>query len=173
MQRLTGLITAGIVGLGLLLIGMSVNPAARAQGNLTPTPRPVTNDEVNQVSRNLYCPVCKNIPLDVCETPACERWRAEVRAQLAQGKTEAEIRDYFIGFGTNTVGMPTDPIWQFLTVGLPFMLIGLIGLVVVVTLVRWQGRKQEPVSIISPPETTPAADDYRARLEQELKEREK
>ena len=41
-----------------------------------------TDDEVNAVASQLYCPVCENIPLDVCPTQACEQWRATIREKL-------------------------------------------------------------------------------------------
>ena len=39
--------------------------AVRSQG---PTP---TDDAVNKIAKQLYCPVCENTPLDVCPTEAC------------------------------------------------------------------------------------------------------
>ena len=35
------------------------------------TPIPVTDDQVNAIAHDLYCPVCENTPLDVCGTQAC------------------------------------------------------------------------------------------------------
>ena len=55
-----------------------------------------TDDDVNEVARELYCPVCENIPLDTCGTTACEQWRGIIRDQLAEGKTADEIKTYFV-----------------------------------------------------------------------------
>ncbi len=33
--------------------------------------QPPTDDEVNRIAKQLYCPVCENTPLDVCPTQAC------------------------------------------------------------------------------------------------------
>ncbi|MFN2293577.1 MAG: cytochrome c-type biogenesis protein CcmH, partial [Candidatus Promineifilaceae bacterium] len=41
--------------------------------------RTVTDDEVNEVARDVYCPVCENTPLDVCQTQACADWRELIR----------------------------------------------------------------------------------------------
>ncbi len=60
-----------------------------------PTPLPVTDDQVNAIAKQLYCPVCENVPLDVCGTQACAQWRALIREQLSQGWTEEEIKQYF------------------------------------------------------------------------------
>lgn len=66
--------------------------AANAQGD------PPTADEINAVARQLYCPVCENIPLDVCPTQACAEWREEIASMLAQGKTEEEIKQHFVTY---------------------------------------------------------------------------
>ena len=39
----------------------------------------ITDDQVNAVAKQLYCPVCENIPLDVCPTQACAEWRELMR----------------------------------------------------------------------------------------------
>jgi cytochrome c-type biogenesis protein CcmH len=162
--------------LGVVIIALSAGNI-RAQGNLTPTPtlRAVTDNEVNQISKNLFCPVCENVPLNVCETDACQRWREQVRDLLAQGYTEEQIQQYFIErFGQKTVGTPTTPIAQLLTVILPLGLIGLIGLVAAFNLIRWRGNTQSEhiTAKTMPADDNPSdEDDYRARLEAELKER--
>ena len=56
----------------------------------------VTDDDVNAVAKQLYCPVCENIPLDVCGTQACAQWRELIREKLAQGWDENEIKEYFV-----------------------------------------------------------------------------
>jgi cytochrome c-type biogenesis protein CcmH len=152
-----------------------------AQGPATPTLRPVTDNEVNRIAKNLYCPVCQNVPLEVCDTAACERWRAQIRDLLAQGKTEPEIREYFIQqFGRVTVGTPTDAVSHALTVVLPFTLIALIGIVIAVSLVRWRMRNHMATAQTTDTDGTERGaggminilpDDYRARLEAELREK--
>lgn len=55
----------------------------------------VTDDEVNEIAEDLFCPVCESTPLDVCPTQACADWRALIREMLAEGKSEQEINEYF------------------------------------------------------------------------------
>ncbi len=137
-------------------------------GSPTPTRRAVSDNEVNRVARNLYCPVCQNVPLEVCPTDACSRWREQVRDLLAQGYTDEQVAQYFVDhFGAKTVGTPTDPGTQFLTVILPLLLIGLIGVAIAVTLLRW--RRPSPSQAQAPGVEPP--DDYRAQLEDELRKR--
>lgn len=78
-------------GLLVLLVLMIFSPV----GTLAQEPTP-SDDEVNAVAKELYCPVCENIPLDACGTAACEQWRGVIRDKLSQGWTKAEIKTYFV-----------------------------------------------------------------------------
>src|SRR5262245_61490434 len=74
---------------------------AHAQG---PTP---SDNDVNRVARQLYCPVCENVPLDVCPTQACAEWRADIRERLAQGWTDEQIKAYFAQqYGDRVLAQP-------------------------------------------------------------------
>src|SRR3970040_14438 len=64
---------------------------ARAASAQDATPRPVTADDVNRIAKKLFCPVCENVPLDVCPTQACAQWRATIREKLAAGWSEPQI----------------------------------------------------------------------------------
>ena len=67
----------------------------------------VTDDEVNAVARTLYCPICEATPLDVCPTQACVDWRNVIRTQLAEGRTEEEIQEYFaLQYGDQVLATP-------------------------------------------------------------------
>ncbi len=84
----------------LLSTVLPVHPA-RAQ---VPTP---SDDEVNRIASQLYCPICDNLSLDVCPLEACQQWRDLIREQLAQGWSEREIKDYFIAqYGDQVSGEP-------------------------------------------------------------------
>lgn len=146
-------------------------PAAIAQG---PTP---TDDEVNQIAKKLYCPVCENTPLDVCPTEACRQWREQIREMLIEGKTEEEIIDYFaVTYGERAAGDPRNKLEAYLV---PAVLI-LLGTVVLVSALRmW--RKPLAAESASPKDTRVEPgrnearpvqqDEYIARLEEELKKR--
>jgi len=46
-----------------------------------------SDNAVNAIAKQLYCPVCENVPLDVCPTQACAQWRELIREKLSQGWT--------------------------------------------------------------------------------------
>ena len=70
------------------------------------TPMP-SDDDVNAVARQLFCPVCENTPLDVCATQACAQWRELIRTKLAQGWTADQIKEYFAKRRPKTRIMPS------------------------------------------------------------------
>ncbi|MBN1314406.1 MAG: cytochrome c-type biogenesis protein CcmH [Anaerolineales bacterium] len=66
-----------------------------------------TQDQINQVAKKLFCPVCENTPLDVCPTEACQQWRDVIRTKLIEGQTEAEILEYFaVMYGDSVLAEP-------------------------------------------------------------------
>src|SRR5919109_3767661 len=80
-----------------------------AQG---PTP---TDDEVNRIAKQMYCPVCENTPLDVCPTEACRQWRDLIRTMLAEGKSEEEIKQYFVAqYGIRVLAEPPNRLATYL-----------------------------------------------------------
>jgi cytochrome c-type biogenesis protein CcmH len=142
-----------------ILAGLWVYPVS-AQA---PTP---SDDDVNRIARQLYCPVCENTPLDVCPTEACRQWRELIRTMLSQGKSEAEIKQYFVDhYGARVLDEPPN---RFISYLVPAVVI-LLGILL---LVRGFQMWMKP----SAAEAKPAAkepelpsDPYIARLEEELK----
>lgn len=69
---------------------------------------PVSDNEVNEVAKDLYCPVCENVPLDVCPTQACADWRELIRQQLGEGQSKSEIIEYFaLNYGDRVRSRPS------------------------------------------------------------------
>ncbi len=162
--RLARCFSAGLV---IIFLFAHIAPA-HAQ---TPQPTPVPDDAVNTISRGLYCPVCQNVTLEACPTEACSRWREQVRELIGQGKSETEIRQYFIEkFGMRTVGVPTDTTGQILTIALPFALVLIVGGFLAIQAVRRRSKVNTLVPEAAE-QSIPLDTDYVARLEQELKER--
>jgi cytochrome c-type biogenesis protein CcmH len=135
----------------------------------------ITDDDVNAVAERLYCPVCENIPLDVCGTQACVDWRAEIRTQLQQGRTPQQVIDDFVArFGDQVVGTPQDPTLRALSLVTPWVVGALAVVFAVLTFARWRGGRARMNAALEP-ESTPKVgvsdETYRARLERDLLER--
>ncbi len=134
-----------------------------------------SDDEVNAVAKQLYCPVCENTPLDVCPTEACRQWRELIRDQLAEGKTEAEIKEYFVNnYGARVLAEPPRTGFNWLVYIIPPVLI-LIGAVILFNAFRaWTKPKSAEAGVGQEKEARSSSsnqDEYIARLEEELKKR--
>ena len=136
-------------------------------------PRIPTDDEVNAVAKKLYCPVCPNTPLDVCETQACKDWRAQIRDQLAAGWSEQQILDYFVQqYGERVLGEPQRSGFTSMVWVLPLIAV-LSGIVIVWQVLRsWRLKRGEQVSseISTPNSSDRISKELRALVEKELKE---
>lgn len=67
----------------------------------------VTPNEVNEVSKQIWCPLCSGVRLDACELKACEQMREVIAVKLAEGNSDQEIKDYFVAqYGPQVLGEP-------------------------------------------------------------------
>ena len=145
--------------LTLFLAGFWITPVS-AQG---PTP---TDDDVNRIAKQMYCPVCENTPLDVCPTEACRQWRDLIRTMLAEGKSEEEIKQYFVAqYGIRVLAEPPN---RFATYLIPTVAILLGALLLFRGFQMWMKPTKTEVTAV---DTEPKSiqDSYIARLEEEVK----
>lgn len=158
--------------LALILIILLIWMAQVVVAQDNPPPNSVTADDVNAVARDMYCPVCENIPLDVCPTAACQQWREEIRTQLEEGQTPDQIKTSFVArYGDRVVGTPQDPTLRGLSLVTPWIVAVIAVLVAITTVVRWRRNRPVPSAAALAGAGIPASltdDDYRARLEQDL-----
>ena len=132
-----------------------------------PTP---TDNEVNRIAKQLYCPVCESTPLDVCPTEACRQWRELIRTMLADGKSDAEIKQYFVEhYGARVLAEPPNRLVTYLVPAVAillgaFILFRAFQLWMKPATTRASGTEAER-------EVKPIQDPYVARLEEELKKR--
>jgi cytochrome c-type biogenesis protein CcmH len=81
---------------------------------------PPTADEINAVAKELYCPVCENVSLDVCPTQACAQWRGLIEEKLVAGWTKDEIKQYFVDqYGDRVLAEPPRRGFNWLVYVLP------------------------------------------------------
>ncbi len=147
----------------LVIVGLWAVPVS-AQA---PTP---TDDDVNRIARQLYCPVCESTPLDVCPTEACRQWRELIRTMLAEGKSETEIKQYFVEhYGARVLAEPPNRLVTYLV---PAIAILLGALMLFRGFQMWMKPSAAKAdSKEAEQEAQPAQDPYVAKLEEELKKR--
>jgi cytochrome c-type biogenesis protein CcmH len=140
--------------------------AGYSAGAQAPTP---SDNDVNHVASQLYCPVCENVPLDVCPTQACAQWRELIREKLAAGWSQEDIKQYFVTqYGDRVLATPPAHGLNWLVYVLPPVAI-LIGAGVLAGVLRsWRRAPAPQAETPSVPE-----DPYIRQMEDELKRRER
>ena len=160
-----------LLSLMILLALIVVGQAAAQSGG------PVTDDEVNEIAKEVYCPVCESTPLDVCETKACADWRELIRTKLGEGQTKAEIFQYFANqYGDRVLASPPREGFNLILWVGP-----IVAVIIGAALFSWYLRRlrlaaagNESAAVVTAvPQPAPdAADkDYISRIEKELAER--
>jgi cytochrome c-type biogenesis protein CcmH len=133
----------------------------------------VTDNEVNEVAKDMFCPTCENVPLDLCPTQACSDWRAIIRQQLADGESKEEIIDYFAErYGEQVRSAPPryGVFWYFWL--MPIVGVGVAAVFFGRYVWNLQKQpKQRPTAKEKPPVGSVAKDDYLARVEKELRKK--
>ncbi|GJM39817.1 MAG: hypothetical protein DHS20C20_00990 [Ardenticatenaceae bacterium] len=165
--RLKQVGTAVLLLLGALLL---VTPALAQDA-------PVTDDEVNEVAKDLFCPVCENTPLDVCPTQACDDWRELIREQLSEGYSREEVQAYFARqYGDGVLANPPKQGFNLILWLSPVVAVVLGGLFFsryMRTLRASAAGIEEDIEdeAVDAAEVPIAQDDYKAQLEAELRNR--
>jgi cytochrome c-type biogenesis protein CcmH len=154
-----------ILFLSLVVAVLTFNTASAQQ----PTP---SDDEVNSIARQLYCPVCENTPLDVCPTAACHDWRELIRQMLSEGKTQVQIKQYFVDhYGARVLAKPPAVGLNWLIYIVP-PLAFLVGVFLLFQAFRMWGRQKKEQPANSDGDSGLVPDDsYLARIEEELRKR--
>lgn len=156
--------------LGLFVTVWALPVAAQDTETEEPVLREVSDDEVNEVAQDIYCPVCENTPLDVCPTQACADWRELIRTKLATGETKQDVFDYFVlQYGDSALAQPPKTGINFILWLLPFIAVAL-GLIFFVRYMKGLRQHEPPVADVAGNDMAKAIpDDYATRVEQELK----
>ena len=131
-----------------------------------------TDDDVNAVAKQLYCPVCENIPLDACGTAACEQWRGIIREKLQDGWSEDQIKQYFVAqYGDRVLAEPPRQGFNWLVYLVPIAVFAGGGYLLYRGFNQWKGgavpAKVERIKVEQPE----IDEKYLKRIEDELNKR--
>lgn len=152
-----------------LIISVTLVQDALAQGEQPGQP---TDDEVNAIAKQLYCPVCENVPLDVCGTQACAQWRELIREKLSQGWTEEQIKQYFVEqYGDRVLATPPPRGLNWMVYVVPPIALLLGAYMLFRGFKSWQvrGEQAQVAQRVSEENVPEPEDEYIRRLEEELK----
>ena len=154
--------------IGLFLILASTVITFRTVHAQQPTP---SDDEVNAIARQLFCPICENTPLDVCPTDACRDWRELIRQMLAQGKTPNEIKQYFVDhYGARVLSEPPRAGISWMVYVVPPVAF-LIGVLLLFRAFRMWRQVRKGPSTAGEAGSEPAMEEYASQIEEELRKR--
>jgi len=136
----------------------------------TPGPSLPSDDQVNAVARQLYCPVCENTPLDVCPTQACAEWRSLIREKLAQGWSADQIKTYFAQqYGDRVLAAPPARGLNWLVYVIP-PLAFLLGVFLLYRAFKAWRTPQPAQPVPASAAIDPAdEDEYEKKIEEELR----
>jgi len=149
------------LALCLLLIPLS-NSAAQNDS-------PVTDDEVNALAEELYCPVCENVPLDVCPTKACAQWRDLIREKMELGWNEKQIKAFFAEqYGDQVLAVPPRRGFNWLIYVLPSLVV-LAGVLVVVRVLGKPKGKAVGAPSVEPSVNPAAPEEIINEIEKDLR----
>lgn len=135
---------------------------------------PKTDPRVVAVTSTLACNcgTCPHEPVNVCTCGVAARMRAEVAAMISQGKDGPTARAQMIAdYGYGIVAAPPFSGINLIAWIGPFVLIGIVAVVLWAKLADWKKRASTKLDAASPeakPETGAPADPYLARIEAEL-----
>lgn len=130
----------------------------------------VSPDQVNEIARSLWCPLCSGVRLDACELKACQQMKQMIAVKLAEGQDLDAIRTYFVAqYGPQVLGEPPREGFNWLAWILPFAVL-LIGAYVLWNTLRRMVRPA-PVPVTTSPltATETSEDPYERKLAEELK----
>lgn len=131
-----------IVGLAVVFSALSADMAFAQAAN-------PSDDEVNQIASQLYCPICENMPLDICPLEACRAWRELIREQLAEGWTEGQIKAYFAAqYGDAVLGEPPPSGLNWILYLVPPAIV-LAGAILLITKMKHSTRKTTDLIVTS------------------------
>ena len=132
---------------------------------------PVTDDEVNRLASELYCPVCENVPLEVCPTKACAQWRELIREKMSLGWSDEQIKEYFATqYGEQVLAVPPRRGFNWLIYVVPPLLVIIGGLLVARIIKR--SRKLAPLPASNPDHPSPDQEELLSEVEQDLRRNE-
>lgn len=155
-----------LIALMSLIMLLGVTSVGLAQDG---TPQEPTDDQVNAIARQLYCPVCENIPLDVCGTQACAQWRELIREKLSEGWGEQQIKQYFVDqYGDRVLATPPLHGLNWLIYIIPPVAFLGGAIILYRAFQSWHKPLQKPEAPGDISDSVEEEDEYIKRIEEEL-----
>lgn len=106
---------------------------------------PLADKELT-VERQLGCPVCTNLPLNVCDNQICQGMKNVIHEQLAAGKSPDEVVAYFVSrYGEGVLLTPPRQGFNLAVWYLPIVAV-LLGAAIVWSFLRRSLQRQRTLA---------------------------
>jgi cytochrome c-type biogenesis protein CcmH len=148
-----------LLGAGLALIATAAVLLGLA---LAPRAEPAAAERVRSLAAEMRCPDCQALSVAESRTQAAAAIQQEIERQVAAGRSDDEVRDYFVAsYGEWILLAPPEPLVWLLPAGSL-----LAGLAVLLTWYATGSRRRGlPVGARAP---GPVAEEDRRRIREEL-----
>ena len=135
------------------LIALTIAAAAVVVGGVLDSGSEADEDRVARIASSLRCPACQSVSVEEASAPIARDIRESIAAQVAEGRSDAEIKDFFATKYGDWVLLDTPPRGRTLVL---WLIPGLVfGFGVLAILSRL--RKTAPAAITEEPEGAEAA----------------
>ncbi len=133
-------------GVGLVVAALLLWTSALSAQQSVQQPAPLTtiDQQVQELSAQLRCPVCQGTSLKDSPSELAQQMRAVIRSQLEEGKTPAQVRQYFVSkYGEWILLQPEAKGFNLVVYLLPVL--GLLGgaLIIFGAVRRWTAAPEE------------------------------
>jgi cytochrome c-type biogenesis protein CcmH/NrfF len=149
---------AALFGVAVMLVALTSAGAAPAAAS--------DRASLPAIERQVMCVTCK-IPLNVAQSPQADRERAFIQSLIAQGQTEAQIKQALVGqYGPTVLGLPGAHGFDLAAYLVPLAVLLALLTTLTVLLPRWRRRTRAQATPETPRRALDAAD--AARLDADL-----
>lgn len=118
------------------------------------------------IERQVMCVTCK-IPLNVAESPQADRERALIRRLIAEGDSEAQVKNALVGqYGPAVLGLPASKGFDLAAYLVPVAVV--LALLALLALLLPSWRRHARASAASAPSAPELSEGDAARLDADL-----
>jgi cytochrome c-type biogenesis protein CcmH len=145
---------ARLVLLALAALAIAAAPAAAEQ-----------RASLTEIEKQVMCPVCGTL-LQLAESPQAQREKAFIRRLIAEGKSEAQIKDALVAeYGDEVLALPKGSGFNLSAYVVPIVAFLIAAVALAIGVLRW--RRASPGDKDGPHPAGPKGDDAE-RLDADL-----
>lgn len=120
-----------------------------------------------EVEKQLGCPICTDLPLNVCDNEICQQMRGVIHQKISEGESPDQVVQYFVQrYGNGVLLSPPQHGFSLAAWYLPFLAV-ILGALILTTFLRHSLRRQKVIERRLAVED-PALERYRDRVRREL-----